>query len=68
MDSVVYRNLVEDTAQKVDPSDVLIPADTLAHVDSLGFCVDTFQDDVLQETERRKTTDDPRQLTLNNIH
>lgn len=59
--SVSYQHLVEDTADKLDPMDVLVPTDALAKADSLGFCVDTFQDDVLEELEARKTTTDERQ-------
>lgn len=64
LDSIIYRNIVEDTATKVDPVDVLIPVDILAKVESMGFEVDAFQDDVLHEVEYHKTSDDPRQKPL----
>ena len=64
MGPAIYWNLVEETAQQVDPLDVIVPADTLALIDELGYSTDAFQDDVLDHAEARLTTTDERQSTL----
>ena len=56
-----YRQLVEHTVAQLDPMDVFVPIDVLEKVDSLGYSVPVFQDDVLDELEARKTLNDDRQ-------
>lgn len=46
-----YWSMVADAADEVDHEDVIIPLDTLTNVSAHGFCVDTFQDDVLDYIE-----------------
>lgn len=61
-----YRALVEATADHMDEEGIAhrVPSDSLTRAVALGFTAVTFEADVLEELETRRTPADPRQATL----